>query len=173
METRSQDQVEDLQQQEAINKLKSLVKSARVCMFQTIPGNVPFNLRPMSPVETDDMGHIWFFSNRNSEKNKDIKINPHVQLIFSNMQDSEFLSVYGVAEVIHDRQKFEELWTPLVKVWFPDGINDPDLTLINVKPLSAHYWDTRNGKMVSMLKMAAAVFTGRIMDGGVEGDLNI
>jgi general stress protein 26 len=173
METRSQDKTEDLQQQEAVDKLKSLVKSAKVCMFQTIPGNAPFNLRPMSPVEIDDMGHIWFFSNRNSEKNKDIKANPQVQLIFSNMQDSEFLSVYGNAQIIRDRQKFEELWTPLVKAWFPNGIDDPDLTLINVKPLSAHYWDTKDGKMISMLKTAASFITGRTMDGGVEGDLSI
>jgi general stress protein 26 len=171
MENRDSDHHHDLQQHEAVDKLRSLIKSAKVCMFQTLTANPPFSLRPMSPVETDDTGNIWFFSGRHSDKNHDITTNPHVQLIFSNMQDSEFLSVYGMASIIDDRKRFEELWTPLVNVWFPGGVDDPELTLIKVTPITAHYWDTKDGKMVSMLKMAASMLSGRTMDGGVEGDL--
>ncbi len=166
-----EDHQRDLHEQEAIQKLKQLVESAKVCMFQTMTNNPPFHLRPMSPVDTDENGNIWFFSRRSSEKNHDINSNPNVQLIFSNMKDSEFLSVYGVASIIEDRHRIEELWKPIVKAWFPDGVDDPELTLIKVITLSAHYWDTKDGKMISMLKIAASMLGGRTMDGGVEGDL--
>lgn len=56
-------------------------------------------------------------------------------------------------------------------MWFQDGPDDPDLTLIRVQPQHARYWDTKHNKMVMWAKMAASVVTGKTMDDGVEGTL--
>lgn len=167
------DHVKNLSNKEAIEKLKELVKSAGVCMFETILPSPPFNARPMSPMKTDGEGNIWFFSSKDSDKNREIMANPFVQLYFSNMGSSEFLSVYGKAEIVIDRQKFEELWSPIVKAWFPEGKDDPKISLIKVTPEHSYYWDTKHNRMVSLLKIAAAVVTGKTMDDSVEGTLKV
>ncbi|MGE0632599.1 MAG: pyridoxamine 5'-phosphate oxidase family protein, partial [Pseudobdellovibrionaceae bacterium] len=35
--------------------------------------------------------------------------------------------------------KAEELWNPLYKTWFKQGLEDPDLVLLKVKVDSAEY----------------------------------
>jgi general stress protein 26 len=173
MESSEDNKVENLSGPKAVEKLQELVKGAQVCMFMTQLQQLPLSCRPMSPVDTDDQGYLWFFSDKNSDKNAHIVINPDVQLCFTNMSASEFLSIHGRAEVITDREKFKEKWSPAVAIWFKDGVDDPNLSLIKVTPLHVHYWDTKHGKVAAMLKMAASLVTGHTMDDGVEGKLQV
>ena len=51
-----------------------------------------------------DQGNIWFFSEANSYKNREIKQDKHVQLFFSHTGKSTYLVVNGEAEVIIDKK---------------------------------------------------------------------
>lgn len=163
----------DLVKGEAIQKLKELVKNESICHFCTDLSNVPIRTRPMSTQEVDDDGNIWFLSSKKSQKNEDILKNSQVQLFYSNTSNYEFLSVLGTASISNDKKKIKKLWTPLAKAWFTKGSNDPDITLIKVVPENTYYWDTKNNKMVSLVKMLVSTVTGKAPDDGVEGKLNV
>ncbi len=165
--------VKNLSDQEAIDKLKKLVKSADICLFTTALTKLPLATRPMSTQQIDDDGNIWFFSSKESHKNDEIDQDNRVQLFFANKGNFEFLSVYGEASVITDKEKARELWTPELKTWFNDGVDDPNLTLVQIKPSDVYYWDTKSNKAVSLLKIAVGAITGKTMDLGVEGKLEI
>lgn len=173
MKKTEDEKIENLRDKEAVEKMKEIIKGADVCMFATKLGNAPFNTRPMSPMETDDEGCIWFFSDRNSNKNKEIDEDSRVQLTFSNSGSNEFLNIFGNAEIIIDKIKFAEMWTPIVKIWFKEGKDDPDLSLIRVLPKQSYYWDTKHNKMIALLKMLTSIATGKSMDDSVEGNLKI
>lgn len=173
MQHNENEHVENLNGSQAVEKLQQLIQSESICHFVTNLAKAPLSSRPMSTLKVDDNGNIWFFSPKSSSKNADIMLNDAVQLFYSNPGSSEFLSVYGKAFVITDRQKAAELWTPIAKAWFKDGVDDPQLTLIKVAPLEAYYWDTKNNKVVAMLKILAAVVTGVVADDGVEGTLKV
>ena len=163
----------DLENREGLNKIKELAEETKICMMCTNLGKRPFETRPMGTQEVDENGAIWFFSAMDSYKNEEIQNDNRVQLIYSCPDKSHFMSVYGHAKIIKDREKTEELWNVFVKAWFQDGKDDPNLTLIKVQPESAYYWDTKHGKMVSLIKIAIAAVTGKTMDGGVEGAIDI
>lgn len=166
--------IQNLNGVEAIKKLKELAEDVDVCMFCTKLDNLPMETRPMSTQEVDEEGNIWFFSARNSEKNTEIKADTKVQLIYSKMSGSHFLSVFGRAEEVYDKARIDRYWDNFIKAWFPDGKDDPNITLLRVKPEEAHYWDTKDGQLVSLLKIGAAAISGKPMDdGGVEGDLKV
>ena len=158
---------------EAIQKLKALAEAARTCMFSTFTSKQPLPSRPMALQGVDEAGFLYFFSQVSSDKNRELQANPAVQLFFQNNGSSEYLNVYGTAEISQDRAKIKELWTDWAKAWFQQGADDPELTLITVKPDSVEYWDTKHNKMVQMLKIASSLVTGKTMDDGVEGELNI
>jgi general stress protein 26 len=158
---------------EGIEKLKELVKSIDFCMFCTKVDELPFSTRPMSTRDVDDNGNIWFFSRNDSNKNVELKQDDQVQLLYAKNGSSEFLSVYGHADVIKDRKKAEELWSAFAKTWFNEGPDDPELTIIRVRPQSCYYWDTKHNKMISLLKIAAGAVTGKQMDDGIEGELKV
>ncbi|MBS1779384.1 MAG: pyridoxamine 5'-phosphate oxidase family protein [Bacteroidetes bacterium] len=165
-------EVNNLQQQEAVNKIRELVKNNAICLFCTKLEKQPFETRPMSVQDVDDEGNLWFLSDKNSNKNQEIKQDDSVQLLFANNGNSEYMSIYGSADVFYDRSKVEELWNPIAKAWFTEGKDDPRISVIRVRAKQGYYWDTQNGKMVDFLKMLAGAVTGKTMDGGVEGTLN-
>lgn len=165
--------VENLNGSEAVKKLQELIKDESICHFVSNLGKRPLSTRPMSALKVDDNGNIWFFSAKSSEKNADILLSDEVQLFYSNPSAAEFLSIYGKAFIVTDREKAKELWTPLAKAWFKDGVDDPELTMIKVSPVEAYYWDTKNNKAIAMLKILAAVVTGVVDDDGVQGELKV
>lgn len=165
--------VKNLYGEDAIKKLKEMAEDINICMFCTETNAIPFATRPMSTQEVDEEGNFWFFSGRESHKNQEIKQDDDVQLIYADNGNSEYLSVTGKADIFKDHSKVEELWNGLAKAWFEEGKDDPELSLIRVRPTESHYWDTKDGKILSMLKMAISAATGSDMDGGIEGTARV
>lgn len=165
-------QVRNLTHQEAIDKFKELVKHEATCLFTTQLTQVPLTTRPMSVQEVCDQGNFWFLSSRDSDKDAEIKIDNRVQLFFLNSSDYEFLTVYGTASISRDQQKIDELWTDIAKAWFEDK-NDPRITVIKVTPEEGFYWDTKSGKLVSMIKILASAVSGKTLQEGVEGTISV
>lgn len=170
----SDSSLKDLANQEAVDKIRELVDHTKVCFFTTHLDESPLPTRPMHTLEVDDEGTFWFFSDEESEKNFEIKNDSRVQLLYANPAKSEFLSVYGHAMVSRDRSRIEELWNPMVKAWFKGGKDDPSLSVIQVLADQAYYWDTKNNKMVSLLKIIASIASdSRSNDDGVQGRLKV
>lgn len=164
---------QDLQNKDAIKKIQELVEAANICLFATQLTQIPLSVRPMSTSKVDEEGYIWFFSKNDSDKNEHILEDDQVQLLYSNNSSSEYLSLYGHAEIVRDRNKIEELWTPIAKAWFTEGKEDPSITLLKITPKEGHYWDTKNGKVISLIKIAVSVITGVTSDSGIEGKVKI
>jgi general stress protein 26 len=83
------------------------------------------------------------------------------------------MDVCGKAEVVTDRQVIKEKWSPIVKAWFPNGADDPNLALLKVTPTDAYYWESETGKMVQFFKIAASIISERPLANGSEGKLKI
>jgi len=161
--------IQNLDNREGAAKLKELAEDIRICMFCTNLGHTPFGTRPMALQEVDEHGGLWFLSSASSEKNTEIRQDDHVQLLFAKPASAQFLSVYGQADIFRDKEKTEALWTPIAKAWFKEGKDDPDVTIIRVRPSESYYWDTKDGKMFTMIRLAVAALTGKEADGGIQG----
>lgn len=166
-------QIKNLTQQEAIKKFKEIVSHDATCLFTTKLTQIPLNTRPMAVQKVCDQGNFWFLSSSDSEKNAEILADERVQLFFLNTGKYEFLSLYGKASVTRDRAKIDELWTDIAKAWFTEGKDDPRVTVIKVTPEEGYYWDTKDGKLISLLKIAASAITGKTMQEGVEGTIAV
>ena len=165
--------IKNLTHQEAIEKFKEIVKHESTCLFTTQLTQVPLTTRPMSIKKVCDQGNFWFLSPSDSDKNREISNDPRVQLFISNTSNYEFLSLYGQATISRDREKIEELWSDIAKAWFPEGKDDPRVTVIKVAPEQGFYWDTKDGKLVSMVKILASAVTGKTLQEGVEGTISV
>lgn len=166
---------ENLSNQEAIKKLKELSESARTCMFCTSLTELPLAARPMSLQECDEEGNLWFISSAESNKNFEIGDDKRVQLFFMNDGSAEYLSILGDAYIYTDKATIEDKWSAFANAWFDDGKDDPNVTIIRVSPADVYYWDTKAGKLVTMLTFAKAIVTGKKTDNsdGVEGKLEV
>src|SRR5690606_24667482 len=139
---------------------------SQVCHFVTALSTVPLESRPMATLKVDDDGIFWFFSPDNSHKNDRLHRDNRVQMFYSKEERSEFLTVYGTAEVLKDRNKIKELWTPVAKAWFHKGKEDPNISILKISPHQAHYWDIKNNIVIQMMKIVASVISNTTMDDG-------
>lgn len=162
----------DLRNEKAIEKIKKIVEKNPVCFFTTNLIHTPLQSRPMSTRDVDEEGNLYFLSARTSNKNIDVEDDPVVQLFYANESDSEYLSIYGEARVYADRKTIEENWSNMARVWF-DGKNDPDVTVIQVVPKDAYYWDSKSNRMFTLIKMALSATTGYSTEIGEEGKLHL
>lgn len=165
------DHIQNLSGTDAVKKLKELARG--ICMFTTFTDSRPAPSRPMALQGVEDDGALYFFSAASSNKNRELDNEPGVQLFFCREGPSEYLSIYGKATISRNRAIVEKYWNDFIKVWFQGGKDDPDLTVIRVEPEDVRYWDTKNNRAVSFLKMAASLVTGKTMDDGVEGELKV
>lgn len=155
---------------EAKEKVKKLAESIDFTMFITDLKSEPFHTVPMSTKEVDEEGNIWFLSNKTSTHNKNIERENRAHLIYADKDSFEFLSIYGRASISTDRNRIKELYGSGDDAWF-NGVDDPNITALKIEPDDAHYWDTKNGKVISLLKMLSGAITGNEPDLGEEGKL--
>jgi len=148
---------EKLHSAEAIEKFQQLVADVSVCMFTTQDDNAQLFSRPMSTVQVDEDGNAWFFTNEFSEKIQEVSKDNSVYLIYSHPGKNVYVTVKGTSSVILDKKKITDLWSPLLKAWFPGGVDDPKLCLVKVVTEEAHYWNSSSSKMVVYFKMLKAI----------------
>lgn len=169
-----EDNRENLFGKEAAEKIQELAGKANTCFFCTnITTGKAFATRPMSVQKIDESGNFWFLSASDSHKNAEIARDASVQLLFQGSKYSDFLSIYGQAEISTDRARIEELWEPIVKAWFTEGKDDPRITVIKVTPTEGYYWDTKHGAAVAMLKTAVGAIMGKTLDDSIEGTIKV
>lgn len=162
----------DLSRDEAIAKLKELAEKIDFTMMATDLSQPPFHVIPMSTKKVDDDGNLWFLSDGSSEHNRHIEEEERALLTYSNPSDMEFLSVYGQAIVSRDQEIIDELYSKTDDMWF-EGKNDPNCTAVQIRPSDVYYWDSKDNKLVSLLKMGAGALSGNQPDLTETGELDI
>lgn len=149
-----------------ISILKEMAESVGICMFTTFSKDDEFGSRPMGTAKIEEDGSLWFFTNEYSLKSKEVSKENNVLLAYSDPGNNTYLTVKGVAELVDDRVRKEAYFSPFIKAWFPDGIDDPRLILIKVVPESAEYWDASASKIVVLFSTLKALVTGDTPDLG-------
>ena len=169
-----EDTTENLSQEEALKKIKTLIKQSETCFFCTEPATGPSKgVRPMTIQEVDEDGNLWIISANDSHVNEEIALDPRVKLYFQGSKHSDYLYLTGEATIHDDKTKIKELWSPFLKVWFTEGENDPRISLLKVLPSMGYYWDNKHGNLVAGAKMMIGVAFGKTLDDSVEGQLRL
>lgn len=159
---------------EAIEKIKELTQKASTCFFCTkLRSNDSFSTRPMSVQQVDDEGNLWFLSAADSNKNAELIAEPQVQLLFQGSPHSDFLSLYGTASINKDKAKIKELWHPMIKAWFTEGVDDPRITVLKIVPEQGYYWDTKHAMVIAFAKRLVGAAIGKTMDDSIEGEIRL
>ncbi len=158
--------------QESIEKLKSLTESIDFCMLTTMNGD-QLRSRPMSTQEFGADGDLWFFTSDQTHKVDEIEKDNRVNVAYSKPEDNVYISVSGRAQLVKDKEKIEELWNPILKAWFPKGLDDPTLSLLKISVEEAEYWDSPSSTIVQLVGFVKALVTGTSADGGEHKKISL
>lgn len=148
-------------------KLVDIIKDIKFAMLSTVSEDGTIHSRPMGSLSAnlDNFdGTLYFFSGKNSFKNHDIENEINVNVAYADPDTQKYASVTGKAFVTNDRALMEKLWNPILKAWFPDGLDDQNISLIGIKVESAELWDSPPGKVVQLAGFVKAAVTGQAVD---------
>ena len=142
--------------------IAKLIEDIDITMFTSVgPGGYLVS-RPLSTQKARfDGSRVWFFVASDSPKVAEIKRNSKVNLAYASKSRNTYVSMAGDAYVNDDPEKIEEFWDDALKAYFPRGINDPKLTLIEVEMRTAEYWDAPGSLIGKAIAFAVAQVTRR------------
>jgi general stress protein 26 len=142
------------------------IQRAPIGMFTTRDEHGHLISHPMASQQIDREGVLWFITSDRSHIVHNIFYDPEVNISFAKPDENLFVSVSGHAEEIKDPARVREMWTPLMSAWFPEGEDDPHLSLIKVTVHAAEYWDAEANRMLQVYQLAKAMLTGNPPDVG-------
>jgi general stress protein 26 len=157
--------------QENVEKLRELIKDIDFCMLTTVDGDGGLRSRPMSTQQAEFDGDLWFITTNDTGKAYEIKGDSRVNVSYAQPDKQRYISVSGTAALVNDRAKIDEFWSPIYKIYFPEGKDDPNLRLIKVKVVKAEYWESK-GLIPTVIAFAQAM-AGKESEIGENEKLNL
>lgn len=157
----------------AVRKLGEMIADIDFAMMTTVEEDGTLRSRPMSTQQVEFDGELWFFTRESAPKVEEVERDRRVNLSYANPEEQRYVSVSGTAQVVRDRQKIKELWSPALKAWFPKGVEDPDIALLRVSVEQAEYWDSPSSKMMHILGFVKALATGQTYEPGENEKLDL
>jgi general stress protein 26 len=158
--------------QESVKRLGRLIEDFRVAMLTTKDETGALHSRPMLTLYAEFDGDLWFFTHAHTHHADAVQHHHQVNVIYVNTDRERYVSVSGKAELVSARQRMAELWNPIYKSWFPQGLADSDLALLKVHVEQAEYWDSQASVMVQLTRFAKSLVTGEPFDSRVNEVIN-
>lgn len=135
--------------------LRNLIKDIDIAMFTTHSLEGYPVSRPLSTQSVEFDGKVlWFMTRTDSPKIGEIRRNGRVNVAYASPDKNTYVSVTGDAKVTRDQAKIDELWSDVLKAFFPNGPTDRNLTLVRVNVATAEYWNGPSsaiGKAISFI----------------------
>jgi len=126
-----------------IRSLRSLLQGIESGFLTTIDEDGSLHSRPMSMSgEIEDDATLWFFTLTSSHKVSEIEQHQQVSVNFCVHEQQIYLSLSGTAYLVQDENKLREKWRPQLTTWFPQGLEETDLSLLKVKINKAEHWES-------------------------------
>ena len=163
---------QDLDPAELRERLWKELDKARIVMLGLVSGE-PHHMQPMAAFGDKADDAIWFFTKRDTDLVADTG-GSHLAMVCLMAKDIEFQAcIQGELMPDHDRAKIDKFWSPFVSAWYPDGKDDPDLTLMKLDPHDARVWVASRGPFTYPLQIAKANATHTLPDVGGKADVKL
>lgn len=158
--------------EQALEKLWSMIKDIKVAMLTSWDGE-ELHSRPMRGHQEEFSGKLFFFTKLNSGKSEEISRFDKINLAYADVDHNTYVSISGKGQLRTDRELIRKYWNPMASAWFPEGLDDPDLGLIEVDAINAQYWDSTSSTMRYVWAVATANLTGKAPDMGENVKVSI
>jgi len=141
--------------------LWTLIKDIRFGMLTHRHAEGGLHAHPLTTLNKNlDEGMLYFFVSKATEVGRRLQLDADVCVAYADPHKDHYVSVSGHATLHEDRAKKESLFNAMTKAWFPGGVDDPNLELVQVRITHAEYWDVKESKITQLVKIGRAAITG-------------
>ncbi|MGE3335016.1 MAG: pyridoxamine 5'-phosphate oxidase family protein [Rhodospirillaceae bacterium] len=127
---------------EAIREFWDHLKDRTTVMLGAAGGD---RMQPMTAFSEPDNELVWFFTRNDTDLAQEAVGTTDARLIFAAKDEKLFADISGALVIEHDRGRIDRYWNPVVAAWYPDGKDDPHLTLMKFSPRAGQVWVSQKG----------------------------
>ena len=163
---------EHLDRKDAEDSLFKAIEDTRVGMLG-VAGGEPRHMQPMTAYVEREANELWFFTYRDTDLVRDVNASGgHYAMFCVISKDREvYACLGGELEEHFDRERMERYWNPVVAAWYPEGKDDPRLTLLRMRLDDAQMWLSQAGPVRFAFEIAKANMTRDQPDLGGRADI--
>jgi general stress protein 26 len=155
-----------------LEKLGELIGDIRIAMLTSIDDDGSLHTRPLATAKFENDGFLWFLTSIDSAKVDEVERDMRVSVAYAHPTRQAYVAVAGTAEVLQDRSRIHDLWSPMARAWFPEGADDPNLAVLRVRIERAEFWDSP-GRAAYLFEAARATVTGKHSELGENRKLSL
>ena len=162
----------DAERTDGIAKIRELIEGIEFAMLTTMAEDGSLHARPMATQKAEFDGTLWFFTGASSHKVAELDVDHRVGLTYTSTDGKRWIALSGAAVLVRDRAKMEELWTKDVEIYFENGLDDPDVSLLKVSVDRGEYWEGP-GMVAYVIEVAKALVTGEPAEFGEHEKIEV
>jgi len=133
-----------------------------------------YHAQPMTGFGEPETGTIWFFSRNDTDFARDVAAGANSGMFTYQAKDQKVQAcIHGDLSIDNDRERINRFWNPVVAAWYPDGKDDPALTLIRFDADDGRVWVSDKGALGFGYQVLKANLTKTIPDAGGVADVNL
>ena len=158
-------------------EMKELIEKLQevdFAMITTRGKNGILHSRPMSTQEVKEGSDVlYFFTYEDSLKMDELEDYPQVNCSYSYPKKNLFISISGEGKLSKDKNKMKELWSPPLKMYFPDGLETKGIALLVVTIKEAEWWDADRTGLENLYEGVKSLVLGKEANPGEHEYLNV
>ena len=133
-----------MQKEEAIRESLALADNSVSVMLGTNGDNGYPNIKAMFKMENEGLKTIWFSTNTSSKRVAQLIQDPKACVYFADFKQLKGLMLIGNIEVLQDIESKKRLWREGYELYYPEGVNDPDYTVLRFTSQWGNYYHMLN-----------------------------
>jgi general stress protein 26 len=128
-------------------------------------------LQPMTAFAERETGRLWFFTYKDTDLAE--AVGGGAAAMFVYQRDDLQACLTGRLRLQPDRERMDRYWNPVVAAWYPQGKDDPRLTMLCFDAEAAQVWTTDAGPTRFAWEIAKANATHHRPDLGGRASLDL
>lgn len=148
------------------------IPKGRTGMLGTVGSEHAGHFQPMTAFPDPDGGVIWFFTRTETDLAR--AANGARAMFVIQSKDEELQACIG-GRLTQDRRRdvIDRNWNPMVAAWYPDGKDDPALTLLRFDCDDAAVWISDAGPIRMLFEVAKANIAKTMPDLGGRANISL
>ena len=160
----------DSDTQDVERKLLKALGDDRIGMLGLVGGGSG-HYQPMTAFWEEESRSLWFYTYKDTDLARAAADGEQAMFTFVDKGHNLWACIGGELHQHDDPARIEKFWNPVVAAWYPDGKQDPRLTLLHLKPESAEVWLTEKGPVRFGLDILKSNLTKTTPNPGVHEEI--
>jgi len=135
-----------------------------------------YHAQPMTAFREAETGTIWFFTRDDTDLARDAGVGSGQSAMFhyGSKDQSVWACIRGELSIApRNPELIDKYWNPILAAWYPDGKDDPHLTLLRFDADDGRIWVSEGGFFKFFYEVAKANITKTMPDAGGVADVKL